>query len=103
MHQNDAVSADLQAWMAGEAPTEECILSPSGRLLAGSVARYDTLEAYRQHFGPPTSSLPGLGYWTFPHPLGWPHFGLLVRTRPRDRCSVSSVACAHQRDHGACP
>jgi hypothetical protein len=65
-------------------PTEahdECRLSPAGLLLAGGNARYDTLEEYRQHVGAPTSSLPGLGYWTFHDPLV-PECTLLVRTRP---------------------
>jgi hypothetical protein len=99
MSKNAALSPDLHEWMASEEPTEECRLSPAGLLLAGSMARYDTLEAYLQHLGPPTSSLPGLGYWTFRDPLNWPGFGLLVRTRPRDR----GECCAHQRDHGECP
>jgi hypothetical protein len=98
MTTDEALSPDLQAWMAGEQPTEECRLSPSGCLLAGSMARYDTLEAYVQQFGEPSSSLPGLGYWTFHDPL-WPDLTLLVRTMPRERCED----CGHQLDHCECP
>jgi hypothetical protein len=78
-------------------PTDECQLSPSGRLLTGSMARYDTMAEYVQQFGGPTSGLPGLGYWTFHDPL-WPDLTLLVRTRPRERCDD----CGHPLDHCEC-
>jgi hypothetical protein len=81
-----------------EQPTDECRLSPAGLLLAGGKARYDTLEEYRQQLGAPISSLPGLGYWTFPDPLV-PECTLLVRTMPRERCAD----CGHQLDHCECP
>jgi hypothetical protein len=88
----------LHDWMAEAQPTDECHLSPSGRLLTGSMARYDTMAEYLQQFGGPTSGLPGLGYWTFHDPL-WPDLTLLVRTTPRERCED----CGHQLDHCACP
>jgi hypothetical protein len=78
-------------------PVQEIKLTREGALLAATKARYDTLEAYVQQFGEPSSSLPGLGYWTFQDPL-WPDLTLLVRTMPRDRCDD----CGHQWDHCEC-
>jgi hypothetical protein len=65
-------------------PVQEVTLSRSGAVLAATQARYDTLEDYVQQFGEPSSSLPGVGLWTFGNLLWQAHI-LLVRTMPRQR------------------
>jgi hypothetical protein len=73
-------------------------LSPSGRLLAWSLARYDTLDEYLAQFGPPTSCLPGAGLWTFHDPI-IPDMTLLVHTVHREICHQ----CGQLPDDCACP